>query len=108
MHPAWGEEEICPEDLCFGLSHLRVVRDSERTHYEFPDASDKFKCMQNLPPELSTLTLMEGKMISNGLQALSSCLHGDGIQTNQQLGVVAEKMQRKREVAHSNNKNIKY
>lgn len=45
MHPAWGEEEICPGDLCFGLSHLRVVRDSERMHYEFPDASDKFKCM---------------------------------------------------------------
>ena len=91
MHTAQREEEICPGDLCFGLSHLGVVRDSERMHYEFPDASNKFKCMQKLPPEFSTLTLMGGKMTSNGLQALSSCLHGDGIQTDQQQCVVAEK-----------------
>ena len=45
MHTAQREEEICPGDLCFGLSHLGVVRDSERMHYEFPDASNKFKCM---------------------------------------------------------------
>ena len=67
----------CPGELCFALSHLGVVRDSERVFYEFPEASNKFKSMKNLPPELSALTLMREKMISDGLRALSPCLHGD-------------------------------
>lgn len=52
---------------CVLLSHLGVLRDSERVFSKFPEALDKFESIKNLLSELLVLTLMGKKMILNGL-----------------------------------------